>query len=66
MPGRTKRVVSITKDGKQEQQISLLDFYYWLGEMAQTKGARAEEFADGGCRVFTARGEEYVCSITRD
>ena len=59
-------MVSITKAGEQERQISLLDFYYWLGEMAQTKGARAEELADGGCRVFTARGEEYVCLISKD
>ena len=56
-------MVSITKAGEQEKQISLLDFYYWLGQMAQTKGARAEELANGGCRVYTALGEQYECLI---
>ena len=60
-PGEMDRLAPATT-------MTLLEFHTWLNKTVRETGFVPEESGgvDGGCVLWSDKGQEYVCSVVRE
>lgn len=50
------------------ETMTLLEFHAWLNRTVRETGFWTEESGgvDGGCALWGANGQEYICTIVRE